>query len=549
MSNRVAVRIGIWVMVLVAMFGIVARLQIMVQGLARPMAANIFFRLYALYEMPFLLLLLGTAMAMALVMRASPHDTEAEYAWLVRVPPPRRRLVAMVALAIFVVTLLTTRWALHGYAFSMDEFSTDFQALIFAHGKLRVVLPSSWRPFAFGMTPVFIAFTAPDGAWFSAYLPVYSLLKAPFAALGAGTLLNPMLAALSIIAMGGVARRLWPTDPLRSWLAIALLATSSQFIVTSGTAYSMPAHLCLNLIWLWLYLRGDGRSWAGALIVGVLALGLHNPFPHALFVAPFLVRLARDRRWKRLAWAALAYGSASVLWFSWLRSGYQSASHGGGLLDVFAMPNGSILWLHAINLSLLLTWQVPVFGLLVVAALVGPRRLESPFQDLAWGVLITLIFYMFFPTTQGHGWGYRYAYQVLGNLALLAAAGVTPLRAVIGRRRTTLALAGALVIALMVQLPLRLVDTEQFVRPFAAGAEYLRTRPADVVLVHGDSIWYGRDLVRNDPFLRGQPVMISAGALTDAGRAALERAHPGRIMDVSDSELLRLGMTRWANHP
>ena len=80
-------------------------------------------------------------------------------------------------------------------------------------------------------------------------------------------------------------------------MAVALLATSSQVVLTSGSGYTMPAHLLANLLWLWLYLRGDRRrgrsrcSWAGS------RSGLHSPFPHALFVAPFLVRLLRERRW------------------------------------------------------------------------------------------------------------------------------------------------------------------------------------------------------------------------------------------------------------
>jgi hypothetical protein len=262
-------------------------------------------------------------------------------------------------------------------------------------------------------------------------------------------------------------------------------------------------------------------------------------------VAPFLARLLRDRRWGRLASALLVYGIGAAALLAWLHLAQPAAQPGGGgLLSVFAMPNARGLRLHLVNLSLLLTWHAPILSLLVATALLGTRRLERPLVDLAWGVLLTLGFYLFFPANQGHGWGYRYAYQVLGSLALIAAAGVEPMRMVLGARRTQMLVAGSLLVALLIQLPLRLVQTERFVRPFAAGYDYVTTRNADVVLIHGDSVWYGRDLLRNDPFLHGQPVVLGASVLTKVGRDALERAFPGRVVEVTDADLLRLGMTR-----
>jgi hypothetical protein len=539
--------LGILTTLGIALFGVVARFQIMLDGLARPLATNIFFRLYALYELPFLLLLVLTAIAASFVMigRAPADGRRSALDLLVA---PGETAVGMTALVVLVATVLVTYLVLHGYAFSMDEFSADFQARLFARGQYRTALPAQWRPFAGGIVPIFVGYDPATGTWISQYLPGYAFLKAPFVAIGAPALLNPLLAALSIAMLAAVARRLWPDEGLRPWLAIALLASSSQFVVTSGTAYSMPAHLCANLVWLWLYLRDDDRSWFAALVVGVIALGLHNPFPHALFVAPFLIRLVRDRRWRRVGWAALFYGAGSIGWFLWLRALQSLGPVGDGLLSVLQLPGSAALWLNAINVSLLFTWQTPVFGVLVVAALFQARRLAPPLRDLAWGVLLTIVFYSFFPATQGHGWGYRYAYQVLGSLALLAAAGVTPLIAAVGSGRATLLVGASLVVGLFVQLPRRLVETERFVRPFAAASSYVLSRPADVVLVNGSTVWYGRDLVRNDPFLEGQPVVVRANGLSAEGRAYLERLYPGRVQEVTDAQLLQLGMTPWTQH-
>jgi hypothetical protein len=520
----------------------------MLQGLARPQVMNVFFRLYALYELPFLLILALSAIVAAVVLRgAASSNTTANIADIGTARAPSLLAFAATGLLAFAVSLAIGHFALHGYGLSMDEFSASFQARLFSRGQRSVTLPAIWRPFAFWITPVFVKVDDVAGSWQSTYLPTYALLQAPFVRLGATAILNPLLACLSLVVIGDIGRRLWPSERLRPWIAVALLLTSSAFLITSGSGYSMPAHLFFNLLWVWLYLRGDAWSWGAALIVGVIALGLHNPFPHALFVAPFLLRLVRDRRWGRVASAALVYALASAYWLIWLRSSYSAAAQGTGLLGVFAMPNGMIVWLQGITTALLFTWQAPLFGLLIVVALMQARKLDPVLRDLAWGLLFTLAFYLFFPFTQGHGWGNRYAYQVLGSMCLIAAAGAPAFVEVLGARRARLLLAASLACA-VIEVPLRVRNAEQFSRPFAAAAEYLRTRPADVVLVSGDSIWYGRDLVRNDPFLEGQPVIVSTWGLPQAARVALERLHPGRVLVVSDAELLRLGLTPWIHH-
>jgi hypothetical protein len=396
------------------------------------------------------------------------------------------------------------------------------------------------------MAPVFTAYRGLEGGWLSEYLPGYALLKTPFLMAGLDTALNPLLTALSVVLLVAIARRLWPDEGMRPWLAIAFFVTSSEVLMTAGTGYSMPAHLALNLLWVWLYQRGDARSWGVALVLGVLALGLHNPIPHALFVGPFLIRLVRERRWERLVPALVVYAAGSALWLAWLRLANPWARpDGAGLLAMFAWPNLIAVWLQSVNLSLLFTWHAPLFGLLAFIGIVQARRLDPVLRDLAFGVLFTLGFYFFFPLTQGHGWGYRYAYQVLGSLALLAAAGAPTLVRAVGERRAQVLIAGSFALALAIQLPLRFAHGERFIRPYAAAYRYVLTKQADVVLVRADSVWYGRDLIRNDPYLEGQPVVLATWMLRPEARASIEAAHPGRVVEIKDAELLRLGMTRW----
>jgi hypothetical protein len=277
-------------------------------------------------------------------------------------------------------------------------------------------------------------------------------------------------------------------------------------------------------------------------VVGALALGLHNPFPHALFVAPFLIRLVRQRRWKRVLAAAVTYGVSGAVWLFWLRAVYIARGAAGGTTSLFALPGVYAAWLHGMNWTALLTWQAPMFAILLIVALAQFRQWDALLADLGLGVLFTLGFFVFFASSQGHGWGYRYAFQILGNLSLLAAAAVPTIEATIGRVATRRWLTAGFAMTILCQVPARMVQTERFVRPFAAGHEYLHTRNALVVLMSGERIWYGRDLLRNDPFLRA-PILVKTRELAPGAAEAIERAYPGRVVRVSDEELLRLGMT------
>jgi len=542
-ADRRVLRLAAVLTAVIAAFGLLSRMWVVRVGLDRPRWQNIYFRLYAQHELPHQLLLLAFALALLWAAARSRHDAEAPAAVGGAGAPTLAQLGA-VALAVTALGVATTHLVMHDLVFSMDEFSVDFQARIFARGESAATVPWPWRSIGPALTPIFVNFDAASGTWRSMYLPVYALLKAPFVAIGIGTLLNPLLTGLAVLALGLAARRMWPDERLRPWVAVALLATSSEVIVTAGSGYAMPAHLLANVAWLWLALRGDRRSWAGALLVGALALGLHNPFPHALFVAPFLLRLLRERRWGRLGSALLVYGAASVFWLMLLR--HARANVPGqpdtSLLTVFSVPDLATVLLHGMNLSLLLTWDAPLMAILALLVFSRLRRSPPVIVDLAIGVVITLLFFMLFPSTQGHGWGYRYAFQVLGSLALIAAEGIPALVSALGARRARGWVFAGVGLALFVQLPLRLVQTERFVRPFAAGVAYVRSRPEPIVLVHGDSLWYGGDLIRNDPYL-ASPIVLRRNALAPTAIEQIERAFPGRVYEVGDAELLRLGMT------
>ena len=542
-NTRRVLQLAVLLTGLLTAYGALARDQVQQMGLDRPRGFNMYFRLFALHELPYQLLL-GAFVAGTLVVIARAGRSHSDGTLVGDgARSPRLAPLIAVAIAVTIAGMATTRWAMHDLLFSMDEFTVDFQARMFARGDVAAQMPWPWRSIGPALAPMFVNFDTGDGTWRSMYLPVYAAMKAPFVRVGAGALLNPLLTGASVLALGLAARRLWPAERARPWIAVALLATSSHVLVTSGSGYTMPAHLLANLLWLWLYLRGDRWSWALALLVGGLALGLHNPFPHALFVAPFLVRLLRERRWARLASGVLAYAAASACWLAFLlhaRSNVEGRTE--TVMTLFAWPDVSTILLHLMNLTLLFTWHAPVLGILALFVFLRLRRSPPVIVDLALGVVLTLVFFAFFPSTQGHGWGYRYAFQVLGSLALIAAEGVPAVSSVLGARRTRAWLATGIALALIVQLPLRLVQTERFVRPFAAGVSYVRSRPQPIVIVHASGLWYGDDLVRNDPYL-ARPIVLRRDALAPVAIAEIQRVFPGQVLEVTEDQLLRLGMT------
>ena len=70
---------------------------------------------------------------------------------------------------------------------------------------------------------------------------------------------NADFAANSHLAIAALTRKLLGlTNRTRQFSLPPLLAGSPQFLIMAMTSYAMPAHLALNLVWLWLY--WDPRS-------------------------------------------------------------------------------------------------------------------------------------------------------------------------------------------------------------------------------------------------------------------------------------------------
>jgi hypothetical protein len=367
-------------------------------------------------------------------------------------------------------------------------------------------------------------------------------VRSAFVSAGASQVLNPVFAALSVPLIYACARRLWPDAAWRAWLAVAFLVSSSQFLFMSMTAFAMPAHLFFNLLWLYLFLRDDLLGWISAPLAGVVAMGLHNVFPHALFVAPFLLALAREKRWRWVAYFAVVYLTGIAAWYFWKQAMPSALGPAGKAAPLFALPGPAMLGVQALSASMILSWQTPVLALALVWVSSTWRALSARELCLAAGVLLSFALFFLFPSTQGHGWGYRYTYPVLGNIVLLGVVGAGAMMQSLGVVRFRRLLVVSLALTVVVQVPVRAWQIERFVRPFALAQRYVQRLDAAAVIIDPTTSWYGIDLVRNDPFGQRGPKILNAYWLRASDKVALQERFGTRVHLLESRELAQFGI-------
>jgi hypothetical protein len=471
-------------------------------------------------------------------------------------------LVLALAAAVTAIAWAGCWLVLDAYPLSMDEFMAAFGARILEHGQLAAPVAAPWRPFAAALSPIFAYIGAAGAWWTSGYLPVNSALRAVGGLVRAETVVNPVLAGVSVAATYAIGRRLWPERQDLALVATVLLAASSQFLITAMSAYAMTAHLALNLVWLWLFLRGGRLGHAGAIAVGFLACGLHQLLFHPLFVAPFVLQLLLEKRWRLGGVYILAYAAICLFWVeynSFAALAFGAPAAGGAaaaaataapgfyhhVLAVFAGNDIGFVGLMAKNLLRFVTWQNPLLAPLVIAGAVSAYRAKGAVRSLLLGLVLTVTAMTFVMSYQGHGWGYRYLHGLLGSAALLAARAWGELTADrVDRRGPALAFAALAAVSVFILLPVRALQAHGFVHPYALAHAAIAHDPADVVLVDDLNSWFTADLTRNDPYLGNRPKVMRLADLSGAQIRALCAVH---TLDLfTPDEAARLGI--WRTH-
>lgn len=499
---------------------------------------NVFYVLFARNEPLGLACVALFSAASLVLLRKRNHNRGSSAA---EVPDHRAPwLIGGLAVFAFVVTALGTHFVCHNYSLTADEYMSDFQAKIFLHGKVLAEVPLQWHDAIGVLRPTFVDYFPNLHAWKSTYFPAYAAMRAVFLSVDLQSLLNPLLTGLTIVALYGTARNIWPEDKENALVATALLATSSQFLLMGMTAYAMPAHLALNTTWLWLYSQPNRKRFYLAPFIGVAAIGLHQPIVHALFAAPFLLRLPLQRRWRATAVFAIIYLAGCAGWAAWRAHYMAPSASSGGVGSIFRIANPRMAIIQPMNLLLIIGWSSLATPLL---ALLGFRRffrLPSIVQDAAISCFLTFGFYYFFYLDQAHGWGYRYFHGTLSCMILVAVVGWRGLRESIGASTARKFLVAGFAVSIAIQLPLRCWQAESVVRPFARASAALHALPVEIVAFDPRGAWYSADLIRNDPFLAERPIIVSLLGLNQKSVEVLSKA--GRAQFLERDTLAKFGL-------
>lgn len=467
--------------------------------------------------------------------------------------------VLRVTLATTLIAALGVDWVYYRFSLSMDEFLLVWQARVFLAGHLLAPIPEGWAELSRALQPMFMIYDLANNLWYPGYQPLSSALYALFDLFAIGPWSNALLAGGSVTLTAAIARRTWPEERQAPGLAALLLATSPQLLITAMTPYAMTGHLFFNLLWLWLFLSDTRRGHLLAAFVGLVACGLHQPHVHPLFILPFMILLLRQRRWHlALAYAAW-YTAVLMLWLYWRDIATLGVGGGMGNSMVSANASGTNLLKHIhallegfqglriplviINLARFLAWQNPLVLALLIPALIGLRQAPSLVWMLLWSILLNIIAHAALMPGQGHGWGYRYLHVYLGSMALIGVWGwLWVWQALNARDRNTGFRIGVILLlaGVLVGLPLRALQTESFVRPFAQADQYMNSLDTDFIFIDGRDIWFGVDLTRNDPLLRNNPKVMVAQY---AGGATLHRLCHGKTAVLIDHlRIEHLGM-------
>ncbi len=409
------------------------------------------------------------------------------------------------------------------YPLCMDEYAAVFQSEVFAAGQLSAHLPASaidWLVVP-GFNGSFFVASRTNGLAIEGYWPGFALLLTPFQWVGVPWLCNALLAGTSVFLAYQITLRLTNDRRAAAWTILFTVA-SSVFWANAISYYSMQAHLTANLLFAWLLLAPNRNRALAAGLVGSLALVLHNPFPHALFAAPWLAAMVMDRLTRRYAVPLLlgyAPGLAIVIGWLVLRSDISQVAEGTSTVrtivsGIFMSPDAGLLDMRVASLAKMWVWAVPCLFVFAGIGLLrhrGDRRVRL----LAQSIAVTFAAYLFVKLDQGHGWGYRYFHSAWGAIPILAGCAMTG----DSQAKSRLAsFAGAsAILSLLVLVPFQMMQ----IRGIIARHMALIPAPArpgnNVYFIQPGGGLYIADAIQIDPLLRSQDLLLaSRGSKLDA---------------------------------
>lgn len=438
---------------------------------------------------------------------------------------------------------------LGAYDITRDEQMAAFDSLIFAQGRLVWPIPPEWQLDAKALNIMFMLPVDYPAAWVSAYLPGNALLRTLVGTMADPAFSSPLLAAASLPALLGCARRIWPDDRETSSVVLLLLLGSGQFLLNAMSSYAMPAHLFFNMAWLWLFLADRHRTDLAALVIGVVATGLHQPLFHPMFVAPFLLMLLIERRWSRLALFTVGYAVIGAGWMAWpgLIQGMVVGPHSvvavsgtdyvTRLIDALTV-NSDNLALMGANLLRFCTWQHLLTAPLMLVGIYAAQRNRLALA-LALGLILpTLVMGLILPW-QGNGFGYRYLHGVIGNAVLLAGFGWRWVAQEVAGMRP--AFMRATLGTFLVLVPLQIWMSHERYAPFAAANRAIDASGADYAVIEAGNGFSFGSMIYNRPDLSNRPIRLLAETVPDPDRLARRICKPGVTVAMAGNGFFRPG--------
>ena len=484
--------------------------------------------------------------------------------WLDRASAPRWLLPA---LAVVGTTLggLVAVFALGTVPHIPDETAYIFQAKIFAAGELWAPVPPALDFF------LHEHIVQQEGRWFGKYPPLFPLLLAAGMLAGVPWLVNPLLGALTALAVYGL------TSMLASWrwglVAWLLTMSSPFFLIMNGTFMSHSASALFITLFVWSSLvairdhRLPPALAAGAALgfalftrpytallaaLAVAAYGLYlwirNPAVTrvlitiavgvSLFVAAFLAWTgAQSLDGSRPDRAYATYHASDTLGFGpqkgsgWLQTwGSWGHTPAKAVRSVYQYLDYSAR--HLLGWPLLLSFS------LVLAHLIWGRTTPGSWLPLLLFAAL-IVGHMFYWATQHIGYGARYWFAATPGLMVVSALG---LRALTRDRGGAIFAALATLVLVSVNLggylPDRLRELPEYGAVSSRLAREVERRELEraLVFVRTEGLLFNDGFFMNDPFLESGTLFVR-----HLGRRNREliRLYPEREAYVWDGTLLK----------
>lgn len=333
----------------------------------------------------------------------------------------------LITSAAFLITIWISNVVLEGFPNSSDEYAYYVQAEMFSRGK--------WWERAHDLPDFFYInnITQHDGILVSRFPPGWPFLLSISFDIGmAPTLVNPLLAVITLVVLFFFTRRLYDSN-VAVW-SLVIIAPSGYFIFNSASLFSHTSCLLFTVLFVYsLYRYRENRRFYFALAAGfcLAFVVLIRYYTALLIFVPFLFCVIVEYRWRVIPlffW--MGVGSvpclAYLLWYNY-------SITGDALLPVtmWAYPSERLGFVkghtiirgidHLVRRTLLfVVWASPGLILLYVVFLMrkvgdSARRLVHP-EDYTF--LALAVGYFFYYQIGGNQYGPRFLFEAYPFLVI-----------------------------------------------------------------------------------------------------------------------------------